>query len=259
MASCNNSNLTAYNPSSANPWDISKIKFIYRRLGFGISLEKAKTKLGFTPSELIDQIIDNAKNLPLTTAPEWGYWNNSQINQSGKNQSYYKNIWQRQAFSNFLNDGFRERITLFWSNHFVTEYYDYNRAPYLFQYHIKLQKHSLGNFKEFVSEIGLEPAMLLYLNGYSNRKQAPNENYARELYELFTLGEGNGYQSNDITETARALTGYNKYSDGNGSSIIFNSNTFDNGNKTIFGKTGNWGYQDVIDILFNVKKDDRFN
>ena len=255
MASCNNSNLTAYNPSSSNPWDVSKIKFIYRRLGFGISLEKAKTKLGFTPSELIDQIIDNAKNLPLTTAPEWGYWNNSQINQSGKNQSYYKNIWQRQAFSNFLNDGFRERITLFWSNHFVTEYYDYNRAPYLFQYHIKLQKHSLGNFKEFVSEIGLEPAMLLYLNGYSNRKQAPNENYARELYELFTLGEGNGYQSNDITETARALTGYNKYSDGNGSSIIFNSNTFDNGDKTIFGKTGNWGYQDVIDILFNEKKD----
>ena len=62
--------------------------------------------------------------------------------------------------------------------------------------------------------------MLLYLNGYSNRKQAPNENYARELYELFTLGEGNGYQSNDITETTRALTGYNKYSDGNGSSII---------------------------------------
>ena len=99
--------------------------------------------------------------------------------------------------------------------------------------------------------------MLLYLNGYSNRKQAPNENYARELYELFTLGEGNGYQSNDITETARALTGYNKYSDGNGSSIIFNSNTFDNGDKTIFGKTGNWGYQDVIDILFNEKK--RFN
>ena len=69
------------------------------------------------------------------------------------------------------------------------------------------------------------------------------------------MGEGNGYQSNDITETARALTGYNKYSDGNGSSIIFNSNTFDNGDKTIFGKTGNWGYQDVIDILFSEKKD----
>ena len=165
MASCNNSTLAVYNPSPKNPWDISKIKFIYRRLAFGINLEKAKTKLSLSPSELIDQIIDNAKNLPLTAAPEWGYWNNSQINQSGKNQSYYKNIWQRQAFSNFLNDGFRERITLFWSNHFVTEYYDYNRAPYLFQYHIKLQKHSLGNFKEFVSEIGLEPAMLLYLNG----------------------------------------------------------------------------------------------
>ena len=57
--------------------------------------------------------------------------------------------------------------------------------------------------------------MLKYLNGYSNKKKAPNENYARELYELFTLGEGNGYTSTDITETSRALTGYNKYSNGN--------------------------------------------
>ena len=80
--------------------DISKIKFIYRRLGFGISLEKAKTKLGFTPSELIDQIIDNAKNLPLTTAPEWGYWNNSQINQSGKINPITR-IFGRERFQIF--------------------------------------------------------------------------------------------------------------------------------------------------------------
>jgi uncharacterized protein (DUF1800 family) len=152
-------------------------------------------------------------------------------------------------------DGFRERLTLFWSNHFVTEYYDYNQAQYLYQYHSRLQQYALGNFKEFVSAIGLEPAMLKYLNGYSNKKKAPNENYARELYELFTLGEGNGYTSTDITETSRALTGYNKYSNGNGSVIIFNQNTFDNGEKTIFGKTGSWGYQDVVDILFEEKKE----
>lgn len=137
----------------------------------------------------------------------------------------------------------------------MTEYYDYNQSQYLYQYHSRLQQYSLGNFKEFVSAIGLEPAMLKYLNGYSNKKKAPNENYARELYELFTLGEGNGYTSTDITETSRALTGYNKYSNGNGSVIIFNQNTFDNGEKTIFGKTGNWGYQDVVDILFQEKKE----
>ena len=255
MQGCNNSTLTLYVPSSENPWDISKIRFIYRRLGFGISNEKAKALLTKSPEELIDEIINSAKMMPLTPAPEWGFWNNDEINNSGNNQGYYKTLWQKQAFSNFLSDGFRERLTLFWSNHFVTEYYDYNRSQYLYQYHSRLQQYSLGNFKEFLSAIGLEPAMLLYLNGYSNKKKAPNENYARELYELFTLGEGNGYDSSDITETSRALTGYNKYSNGNGSAIIFSENNFDAGEKTIFGKTGNWGYQDVVDILFQEKKE----
>ena len=255
MQGCNNSTLTLYVPSSENAWNISKIRFIYRRLGFGISNEKAKPLLTKSPGELIEDIINSAKIMPLTPAPEWGFWNNDEINNSGNNQGYYKTVWQKQAFTNFLSDGFRERLTLFWSNHFVTEYYDYNRSQYLYQYHSRLQQYSLGNFKEFVSAIGLEPAMLMYLNGYSNKKKAPNENYARELYELFTLGEGNGYTSSDITETSRALTGYNKYSNGNGSAIIFNENTFDAGEKTIFGKTGNWGYQDIIDILFQEKKE----
>jgi len=255
MQDCNNSTLGLYVPSAENPWGISKIKFIYRRLGFGISNDKAKALLSRSPGELIEEIINSAKIMPLTPAPEWGFWNNAEINNSGNNQAYYKTVWQKQAFTNFLSDGFRERLTLFWSNHFVTEYYDYNRSQYLYQYHSRLQQYSLGNFKEFVSAIGLEPAMLLYLNGYSNKKKAPNENYARELYELFTLGEGNGYTSSDITETSRALTGYNKYSNGNGSGIIFNENTFDDGEKTIFGKTGNWGYEDVIDILFQEKKE----
>ena len=255
MNNCNNSSLEQYFSSKINPWDISKIRFIYRRLGFGISNEKAKALLTKSPKELIDEIINSAKIMPLTPAPEWGFWNNAEINNSDYNQGFYKNLWQKQAFSNFLLDGFRERLTLFWSNHFVTEYYDYNQAQYLYQYHSRLQQYALGNFKEFVSAIGLEPAMLKYLNGYSNKKKAPNENYARELYELFTLGEGNGYTSTDITETSRALTGYNKYSNGNGSVIIFNQNTFDNGEKTIFGKTGSWGYQDVVDILFEEKKE----
>ena len=255
MQDCNNSTLGLYVPSAENPWDISKIRFIYRRLGFGISNDKAKSLLARSPGELIEEIINSAKIMPLTPAPEWGFWNNAEISNSGNNQAYYKTVWQKQAFTNFLSDGFRERLTLFWSNHFVTEYYDYNRSQYLYQYHSRLQQYSLGNFKEFVSAIGLEPAMLLYLNGYSNKKKAPNENYARELYELFTLGEGNGYTSSDITETSRALTGYNKYSNGNGSGIIFNENTFDDGEKTIFGKTGNWGYEDVIDILFQEKKE----
>ena len=122
----------------------------------------------------------------------------------------------------------------------------YNHPAYTFRYYNNLQKNALGNFKEFVRNIGLDDAMLMYLNGYENKNNAPNENYARELYELFTLGEGNGYTQDDITETARALTGYNSRT--NGGPISFNPNRFDDGEKTIFGKTGNWNYDDVIEI-----------
>jgi uncharacterized protein (DUF1800 family) len=145
-------------------------------------------------------------------------------------------------------------LAVFWSNHFVIEYKDVNQPAYLYQYYALIQSHALGNFKTFVSEMGLAPAMLRYLNGYENKKNSPNENYARELYELFTLGEGNGYTQEDITETARALTGYNRFKTYLGV-IEFNENTFDNVNKTIFGREGKWGYDDVIDILFEEKKD----
>ena len=144
-------------------------------------------------------------------------------------------------------------MVLFWSNHFVVEYLDVNQPAYLYQYYALLQTQVLGNFKTFVHQIGLNPAMLRYLNGYDNKNSSPNENYGRELYELFTLGQGNGYIQEDITETSRALTGYNKtvrYGP-----ITFNEKTFDKGSKTIFGRSGNWGYDDVIDILFDEKKD----
>ena len=143
---------------------------------------------------------------------------------------------------------------MFWSNHFVVEFRDINQPAYLYQYYALLQTHALGNFKTFISEVGLAPAMLRYLNGFENKKNSPNENYARELYELFSLGEGNGYTQEDITETARALTGYNR-SKTNGGIIEFNEKTYDKGSKTIFGQTGNWGYDDVINILFQEKKD----
>ena len=142
---------------------------------------------------------------------------------------------------------------MFWSNHFVIEFRDINQPAYLYQYYALLQTHALGNFKTFISEVGLAPAMLRYLNGFENKKNSPNENYARELYELFSLGEGNGYTQEDITETARALTGYNR-SKTNGGIIEFNEKTYDKGSKTIFGQTGNWGYDDVINILFQEKK-----
>ncbi len=115
-----------------------------------------------------------------------------------------------------------------------------------------MQTYALGNFKDFVHAVGISPAMLIYLNGEYSTRQSPNENYARELYELFTLGQDNGYTQEDIVETARALTGW--YNDDH-TSGKFDAILHDHDSKTIFGQTGNWGYDEVIDILFEQRGD----
>ena len=253
VVSCNNGTLSTFVPTDDNPWDISKVLLVFRRLGFGIKHSDIASKLSLTPSELIDELIDNAKNLPLTPDPGWAHWTNTDFRNAGGNRGPFYRNHQKIVFKDFLNNDMRDRLTLFWSNHFVTEYYMYNHPAYTFRYYNNLQSNVLGNFKNFVSVMGLDDAMLMYLNGYENRNNAPNENYARELYELFTLGEGNGYTQDDITETARALTGYNNRQDGG--PIYFNPNRFDNGEKTIFGRKGNWNYDDVINILFEEKSD----
>ena len=243
-----------YTPSGKDQCNAEQINLVFRRLGFGCSLSEIDLYLNSSPGALIDDIVDGASSIDVTPAPEWSQWDNKQFNNSGNNKNYYHTLWQKQAFKDIDNNGFRERLSLFWSNHFVIEYKDVNQPAYLYQYYTLIQSHALGNLKTFVSEMGLAPAMLRYLNGYDNKKNNPNENYARELYELFTLGEGNGYTQEDITETARALTGYNRHKTYLGV-IEFNETTFDKGSKTIFGRTGNWGYSDVIDILFEEKKD----
>ena len=253
VVNCNEGTLNTYVPSQSNPWNVSKVLFLFRRIGFSIKFSEIKDYLNIAPSDLIDQIFLEAVNKPITPDPGWANFDNGDFNNSGKNRGAFFRDHQKIVFEDFLNNGFRERLTLFWSNHFVTEYYMYNHPAYTFRYYNNLQKYALGNFKEFVRIIGLDDAMLMYLNGYENKNNAPNENYSRELYELFTLGEGNGYSQDDITETARALTGYNSRQ--NGGPITFNPNRFDNDDKTIFGRTGNWDYDDVIDILFEEKSD----
>ena len=248
---CNNGTLSVYIPNGDNPWDISKVLFLFRRTGFSIKFSDVENYLNTNPPDLIDSLITNAKNMPLSPDPGWAHFDNADFNASGMNRGTFFRNHQKIVFQDFFDNGLRERLTLFWSNHFVTEYFMYNHPAYTFRYYNNIQANVLGNFKEFVRTIGLDDAMLMYLNGFENRNNAPNENYSRELFELFTLGEGNGYTQQDITETARALTGYNNRT--NGGPISFNQNRFDDGEKTIFGRTGNWGYDDVINILFEEK------
>lgn len=149
-----------------------------------------------------------------------------------------------------ISNNLRDRLSFFWSNHLVTQLEIYECNSFLYYYTDCLQRNAIGNFKTFLSEIGLTSAMLYYLDGVYNNGNNPNENYARELYELFSLGEGNGYTEQDIIETARALSGYVERGELGCEPVSFDPAYHDSGSKTILGQTGNWGYDDVIDILF---------
>jgi uncharacterized protein (DUF1800 family) len=157
------------------------------------------------------------------------------------------------------NLSIREKMTLLWTNHFVTGQANGKQACHTYQYLQTCRANALGNFKKFAYDISIDPAMLIYLNGNQNfvrnGKSFVNENYARELMELFTLGlidpnSGSpNYTETDIQNAARALTGWQPSTTAPFTGV-FNSALHDTTSKTFMGRTGNWGLQDVIDIIF---------
>ncbi|MFD0796201.1 DUF1800 family protein [Maribacter chungangensis] len=252
---CNTSTLAPYTV----PLDQTRALHLYRRLGFSASVETIQQAVGQNAGTLVDSLVDQALNMPVLPAPVWANWNNANYPEDNDARRQLRNE-QRAQFrldyaNGLLKNNLRDRLSFFWSNHFVTEVDVYNCNSFLYHYINCLQRNALGNFKTFVSEIGLTSAMLFYLDGAFNNGNNPNENYARELYELFTLGEGQGYTEEDIIETARALTGYVERGEEGCSQVTFRADRHDAGTKTILGQTGNWGYDDVIDILFNERAD----
>ena len=250
---CNTSLLDVYTPSGENPWTSQKIKHLYRRMAYGVNLAGIDAALPLTPSALIDTIVDAAVSLDPTPAPPWGYFSISDFTDFDTENPNYIEQWYLQTANDTIEQSLRAKLTMFWMNHFVTELESYTYAPYMFQYYNLMQTHALGNFKEFVRAVGVNSTMLVYLNGFENTSNNPNENYARELFELFTLGENNNYTQQDILEASRALTGYNHWDDP-GAQIYFDQSTWDEGPKTIFGSEEFYTYDELIDTLFELRE-----
>ncbi len=139
-----------------------------------------------------------------------------------------------------------EKMTLFWHNHFATSQQKVRFTPLLYRQNVMLRRNALGNFGTMLREVARDPAMLIYLDGANSRKEQPNENFAREVMELFTLGEGN-YTERDIKEAARAFTGWSV--DRESGEFMFRRGIHDYGNKSVLGKSGNFDGDQVIDIL----------
>ena len=141
-----------------------------------------------------------------------------------------------------------ERMTLNWHDWFATSRSGVDKARLMLDQNELLRRHALGNFGSLLTKITVDPAMLLWLSGSENNKWSPNENYAREMMELFTLGAGRGYTERDVREHARALTGWrNDWSDGIGPHRFRYDRKFhDSGRKRIFGRSGRFDWRDSV-------------
>ncbi|HTX29824.1 MAG TPA: DUF1800 family protein [Solirubrobacteraceae bacterium] len=138
-----------------------------------------------------------------------------------------------------------ERMTLIWHSWFATSE-EASNAQLMIRQNRMMRSHALGNFHQLLLDVTKDPAMLLWLNGSSNNKYSPNENYGREMLELFTLGADRGYDQDDVHQNARALTGWtNDWSQGSGpTNFHFDPTLHDDGVKTIFGQSGRFTWVD---------------
>jgi uncharacterized protein (DUF1800 family) len=148
-------------------------------------------------------------------------------------------------------DVLREKLTLFWHGHFATSNRKVGSIAFMFQQNELLRKHALGNFADMLTGIITDPAMLIWLDGASSNKKRPNENFAREFLELFTVGVGH-YTEKDIREAARAFTGWGRTANNQpyneAPAFQFNPAQFDDGVKTFLKQTGAWKPADIVRI-----------
>ncbi len=140
----------------------------------------------------------------------------------------------------------RERMVLFWHGHFTSGYRDVRNSYHMYIQNTLFRRRAAGSFRALLHEISKDPAMLEYLDNNRNRKEHPNENYAREVMELFTLGTGN-YTEDDIKELARGLTGWTF----EGNRFAFHERAHDGGGKTFLGRRGRFDGDEMLDIILD--------
>ncbi len=241
--------LAPYVPSAAKPWNARRVAHVYRRLGFGANLEKIQQGLALGPTALIDKLLDEAAGLDIPAPPFWAGYTLADYDGNQNLIEVHRRELRERWFTDMIGEGIRAKMALFWHNHFVTALNVYQCNSYMWSYYSMLHEYAFGNFRVFAREIGKNPAMLSYLNGNLNVVGQPNENYARELMELFTMGESNGYTQADIVEMARALTGW-QAKDYLCTPAYYDPALHDTGDKTIFGKTSNYGFTTAHNLVF---------
>ena len=262
-----NSTLAKY----TGPWDKSAAIHLLRRCLFGVSQsELAESVAGgmdysierlFQPRDLqqLPQVYANNDVLPIGSV--WVGQPFDQQSNGGRIRSFQA-WWVQQLLQNTFS--IHEKMILFWHNHFVIESAVVRDPRALFDYYQILNENALGNFKELAKLITISPGMLRYLDGQTNVNTSPNENYARELFELFTIGKGpqigegnyTNYTEQDVFSAARVLTGW-RYNNAD-LSVSFRPNLHDPNEKVfssafdnhVISNGGDQEYIELIDMIF---------
>ncbi len=269
-------------PFSGN-FTIVELSQLLKRTMFGA----AKKDLDYFKGKTMDAVVDEILTIPSTLPPPpikeydptgattidtsilpgttWVNDPNTDGNITGKRKASWKKWWVGLLINQDRN--IREKMTLFWHNHFSTETADVNDSQFVYKHHNLLRQFSLGNFKTLVKQVTIDPCMLVYLSGNNSTSGAPNENYARELQELFTVGKENSpnYSEDDVKAAARLLTGWRTNSTTITSSFDITrhdktSKTFSSFyDKTIIaGRTtataGDLETDDLLTMIFNKKE-----
>ncbi|MDR7522621.1 MAG: DUF1800 domain-containing protein [Armatimonadota bacterium] len=266
--------LARFTPSAHDPWDRAKAAHLLNRAGFGGRPDEVERVVRMGLDASVDDLIhfdrvpenfpppdfsslrtlwESVATLYRNRAPERQRFEARVIAQRADNEKLVelRHWWIARMIQ--TRRPLQEKMVLFWHGLLVSGRPDARLTENLYAQNELFRRHALGNFKALVLAICKDPAMLEYLDNESNRKGRPNENFARELLELFTMGVGH-YTERDVKEAARAFTGWTR----RGFEFFFDARQHDDGVKTFLGRTGPWDGGDIVDIIFEQPATARF-
>ncbi len=250
---------TSSSAPSATRLDEDQARFFLTRTGFAPNPTELAAYTGLSRAEAVNQLLRNASMSAPVAGPEWTsapmaprprYQDMSVDERKARRELENQHIFSLRSWwlGQMLTTAnpLTERMTLFWHNHFVSSQQKVQFAELMYQQNQLLRQHALGNFGVLLHAASKDPAMLIYLDNANNRKGAPNENFAREVMELFALGEGH-YSEQDIKEAARAFTGWSIERETG--AFVRRAMLHDDESKTVLGQSGRFDGDAVLDIL----------
>ena len=237
-----------YEPSADRPWDRRAAAHLYRRAGFGASLRELDEAVHQSPAEVVEQLASATGPAAAMRADLDQLARTLLATGDSKNLSSW---WLYGMLA--APDQLLEKTTLFWHGHFATGAEKVNDMRLMYEQNRLLREHALGDFAALAQAISRDPAMLIYLDSATNRKAHPNENFARELMELFCLGEG-AYTEQDVQQVARCFTGWEIRR----GKFRFNRYQHDAGEKTFLKQAGEFGGEDAVRVVLAQRSAPRF-